>query len=464
MTAFAVRRSIRGLLTLWVVVSAVFVSGRLSGDPIMWLLPDDASAAQKRELRSYLGLDQSIAEQYVRYLHSLTQGEFGSSYIDHRPVVTLFLERVPATLKLAGLALGVSLLIGVPVGVVAALSRNGPLDRFVMSLAFLGQALPNFVLGIALILIFSLFLRWLPSGGQGDWRHYLMPVLTLGTVEEYEAARRQWSRRRKNKPSVMFYFRRKVTAAISALDADQLRAVQTFKKRVFDNGLAREYDTVLELEGLLREHLTKEARAILKRSGPSPKTRRTAAPPETAPPAKKPAAKSAAGRQKAAQVGAPRASRLPVPTVPKLLTASDREGFARKALTTALREFRAAAEVFNADHPHARITVKQEDKDAFTAVGEANGEHVVSARVRLEAPSWGTAWTLSYETGRASFSSEGPLYYQTEARINTADDGYVQAYTSSFGAFPDGHDRTEKPLDVARAFWDRFVRAFTALR
>ena len=189
MTAFAVRRFLRGLLTLWVVVSAVFVAGRLSGDPIMWLLPDDASAAQKRDLRSYLGLDQSITEQYVRYLHSLAQGEFGASYMDRRPVVELFLERIPATLKLAGLALGVSLLIGVPVGVVAALSRNGPLDRFVMSLAFLGQALPNFVLGIALILVFSLFLRWLPSGGQGDWRHYLMPVLTLGAASAAGIAR-----------------------------------------------------------------------------------------------------------------------------------------------------------------------------------------------------------------------------------------------------------------------------------
>ena len=87
----------------------------------MWLLPDDASAAQKRELRSYLGLDQSITEQYVRYLHSLAQGEFGASYMDRRPVVELFLERIPATLELAGLALGVSLLIGVPVG-----GRGGP--------------------------------------------------------------------------------------------------------------------------------------------------------------------------------------------------------------------------------------------------------------------------------------------------------------------------------------------------
>ena len=189
MTAFVVRRLVRGLLTLWVVVSAVFIAGRLSGDPIQWLLPDDASAEQQRELRRYLGLDQPVAEQYLRYLRSLVQGEFGTSYLARRPVVEMFLERIPATLKLAGLALGLSLSIGVPVGIVAALYRNGPLDRFVMSLTFVGQALPNFVLGIALILVFSLFLRWLPSGGQGDWRHYLMPVFTLGTASAAGVAR-----------------------------------------------------------------------------------------------------------------------------------------------------------------------------------------------------------------------------------------------------------------------------------
>ena len=189
MTAFVIRRMVRGLLTLWVVVSAVFIAGRLSGDPIQWLLPDDASAEQQRDLRRYLGLDQPVAEQYLRYLRSLVQGEFGTSYLARRPVVEMFLERIPATLKLAGLALGLSLSIGVPVGIIAALYRNSPLDRVVMSLTFVGQALPNFVLGIALILIFSLFLRWLPSGGQGDWRHYLMPVFTLGTASAAGVAR-----------------------------------------------------------------------------------------------------------------------------------------------------------------------------------------------------------------------------------------------------------------------------------
>ena len=101
----------------------------------------------------------------------------------------MFFERIPATLKLAGLALAVSLFIGVPVGIMAALYRNSPIDRFVMSLTFIGQALPNYVLGIALILIFSLFLRWLPSGGLGSWQHYLMPVLTLGTASAAGTAR-----------------------------------------------------------------------------------------------------------------------------------------------------------------------------------------------------------------------------------------------------------------------------------
>lgn len=167
----------------------MFLAGRLSGDPIMWLLPDDASAQQRLDLRTYLGLDQPIAQQYIRYLRSLLQGEFGTTYLDHRPVTEMFFERIPATLKLAGLALAASLFLGVPAGIMAALYRNSPIDRFVMSLTFIGQALPNYVLGIALIVIFSLFLRWLPSGGLGSWQHYLMPVLTLGTASAAGTAR-----------------------------------------------------------------------------------------------------------------------------------------------------------------------------------------------------------------------------------------------------------------------------------
>jgi len=176
-------------LTLWVVVTAVFMAGRLSGDPIQWLLPDEASVAQQNELRVRLGLDRPLLAQYGRYLGGLTRGDFGVSYFDRRPVAVVFAERIPATLQLASLALLLALFIGVPVGIVAALTRNSPLDRFVMSLTFIGQALPNYVLGIALILIFSLLLRWLPSGGQGGWLHFIMPVLTLGTASSASIAR-----------------------------------------------------------------------------------------------------------------------------------------------------------------------------------------------------------------------------------------------------------------------------------
>lgn len=287
-----------------------------------------------------------------------------------------------------------------------------------------------------------------------------------GTIEEYEAARLQWSRRRKHKPSVMFYFRRTLTTAIDALNADQLKAVQTFKKRVFQNGLAREYGTVPEFEGLLREHLTKEARAILKQFGAPPKSRRSSAATSSAKvkaPAAQPTPKKVTTQKKSPRKTS-REPRLTVPDVPRLLTEADREKFGRNTLATTLREFRATANVFNDKHPDAKITVKKEGDNAFTAVGEANGKHVISARIRLEAPTWGTSWTLHYETGQPGYSSDGTLHYQTETRVSTTDDGYTLAYSAPYEVFQNGRDQLDEPLDVARAFWDRFVRPFNARR
>ena len=279
-----------------------------------------------------------------------------------------------------------------------------------------------------------------------------------GTIEEYEAARQQWSRRRKNKPSVMFYFRKNLTAAIDALDTDQLKAVQTFKKRVFGSGLAREYSSVSEFESLIREHLTKEARAILKRFGASTKAPRfSASPTAPASPAKKPAVKKA-HRQTRSAGKTPRAPRLSVPEVPRLLNDADREAFARKALNTALREFRVAAKAFNTRHGHAKITVKQEGRDSFTATGEANGEPRVSARIRLEKPSWGSSWTLHYETAHFGFSFDGTPHYQSEIQVQTTDDKYTSAYVGSYGTFSSANGRTQLPIDVARVFWERLIR------
>jgi hypothetical protein len=143
---------------------------------------------------------------------------------------------------------------------------------------------------------------------------------------------------------------------------------------------------------------------------------------------------------------------------------ADREAFARKALTTALREFRVAAKAFNTRSPHAKITVKQEGRDSFTATGEANGEHRVSARIRMEKPSWGSSWTLHYETVHFGFSFDGTPHYQSEVQVRTSDDNYTPIYVGSYGTFPSGNGRTQLPIDVARLFWERLIHPLEVRR
>lgn len=189
MREFVLRRLARGLLTVWFVLTLVFVASRVAGDPTQLLLPDNATPEQLAEMRMRLGLDQPLTTQYLVYLGGVVRGDFGESFRERRPVVESILERMPATIELATLSFLLALVLGVSAGVLAALNQNGPLDRLIMSLTFVGQALPNFVLGIGLILVFSLFLQWLPSGGHGDWRSFVMPVVTLGTSSAAGIAR-----------------------------------------------------------------------------------------------------------------------------------------------------------------------------------------------------------------------------------------------------------------------------------
>jgi len=186
---FVLKRLLRGVATVWFVVSVVFLGSRLAGNPVDFLLPDNATAEQRSELTRRMGLDQSLMTQYLRYMNGIVRGDFGNSFRERRPVTQAFAERLPATLKLAGSSFLLAVILGGTAGTLAALNRNGPLDRFIMSLTFVGQALPNFVLGITLILVFSLLLRWLPSGGLGDWRSFIMPVITLGTSSASSIAR-----------------------------------------------------------------------------------------------------------------------------------------------------------------------------------------------------------------------------------------------------------------------------------
>lgn len=182
-------KTLRAVLTMWVVVTFVFFVLRISGDPTDVLLPDDVTEEVRAFYRARWGLDRPLAEQYWSYLTALLQGDFGVSFRNQEDAFALVWARVPDTALLGGAALAIMLLIGVPLGVLAAIHRDGWIDRAVMGLAVFGFAMPNFFLGILLILLFSMQLRWLPSSGAGTWWHLLMPAATLGTAAAASIAR-----------------------------------------------------------------------------------------------------------------------------------------------------------------------------------------------------------------------------------------------------------------------------------
>jgi peptide/nickel transport system permease protein len=180
MIRFFASKILRAAVTLWLVVTFVFVILRLSGDPVDILLPDDASPEVVEHYRHLWGLDKPLHEQYAAYIASVAQGKFGESLRDRRDALTVVVERVPATLQLGVAALLCSILVGVPLGVYAALNRNRLSDRLTIGFAVFGYAMPHFFLGILLILLFSMWLQVLPSSGSATGWHMVMPVITLG--------------------------------------------------------------------------------------------------------------------------------------------------------------------------------------------------------------------------------------------------------------------------------------------
>ena len=187
--AFVSVKTFRAALTVWLVLTFVFVVLRLSGDPALQLLPDDVDPETVEAYRRDWGLDRPIWEQYLRYFESAFEGNFGLSFADRRPALEVIAERVPATLLLGLLSFAFAIVIGIPLGVLAALKRDTFIDRFAMAFAVLGYAMPYFFMGLLLILLFSLQLRWLPSSGSETWWHLVMPVVTLGTTPAAMTAR-----------------------------------------------------------------------------------------------------------------------------------------------------------------------------------------------------------------------------------------------------------------------------------
>jgi peptide/nickel transport system permease protein len=168
------------LVALLGVTCVAFLLVSLSGDPAFILLTPEAGEEQRAAFRKLYGLDQPLPVQYARYVSHVARGDFGSSFAFNRPAIQVVLERLPATLLLTAAAVALGVVVGMPAGVVAAVKASGPVDRLVMALVLLGQSVPTFWLGLLMIRIFAVNLRWVPVSGHGTVLHLVMPAVALG--------------------------------------------------------------------------------------------------------------------------------------------------------------------------------------------------------------------------------------------------------------------------------------------
>nr|WP_282565597.1 ABC transporter permease [Paradevosia shaoguanensis] len=176
-------------MTVWAAASLVFIMLRLAGDPVAAMVPSDAPQFVIDRYRERFGLDQPFFVQYFAYLWGLLQGDFGISFRTGGPAWDMVAPRILPTLILTGTATLIAIAIGIPTGMLAAARRNSWVDRLVMSFSVFGFAMPNFFLGILLILLFTLNLRLLPSGGFDQPIGLLMPAVTLGLASAGSYAR-----------------------------------------------------------------------------------------------------------------------------------------------------------------------------------------------------------------------------------------------------------------------------------
>ncbi len=189
MKGYIVRRILYGALVVFLAVSAVFVLLRFTGDPVLLYAPMDTAPKDLEQIRERMGLNDPIYVQYARYIGDALQGDFGESTRLRRPATEVVIERIPATLELGAASLAIAMVIGIPLGILASVRHGSIWDRIAGLLATLGQAVPNFWLGLILILFFSVNLGWLPTSGRGGLMHLLMPAVTLAAVPTARFAR-----------------------------------------------------------------------------------------------------------------------------------------------------------------------------------------------------------------------------------------------------------------------------------
>ncbi len=199
MFAFILRRLIQAVIVMVVVAFIAFLLFQYVGDPVVFLLGQDAKPDQIAQLRTDLGLDQPFFVQFWHFLVNASQGEFGLSLRQGAKVSRLIGERFPATFELALIAALMAVLVGIPMGVYSALRRGTITSQFFMTVSLLGVSLPTFLIGILLILVFAVVLGWFPSFGRGDvvqigwwrsglltadgWHHVVLPAITLAVFQ-----------------------------------------------------------------------------------------------------------------------------------------------------------------------------------------------------------------------------------------------------------------------------------------
>jgi peptide/nickel transport system permease protein len=181
MQRYIARRVLQSLLSIWVMSVIVFGLARFSGNPLDMMLPLEAGPEEYERVSKHWGLDQPLHTQYFIFLSKAVRGDFGNSWKWHgESAMGLVAQRLPATLQLAGLALGVSLVIALPIGVLAAVMKGTGWDTAAKIIALLGQSLPAFWLGIVLMWIFAVHLGWFPASGRGGIEYMVLPAITLG--------------------------------------------------------------------------------------------------------------------------------------------------------------------------------------------------------------------------------------------------------------------------------------------
>jgi ABC-type dipeptide/oligopeptide/nickel transport system permease component len=180
MTQFIVRRTFYALITLFILSLTIFTVVRLTGDPVALLAEPGARAEDLDRVRAEWGLDRPWPVQYLAFAKNVFTGQLGQSFNYEMPVSTLYFQRLPNSLELALAATLISFLIGIPAGLISAVRVNGVWDNVGKVVALFGLAVPGFWLGLVMILVFSVWLGWLPTSGQGGLSHLIMPAVALG--------------------------------------------------------------------------------------------------------------------------------------------------------------------------------------------------------------------------------------------------------------------------------------------